>query len=306
MANYLGFDLGRTFRDAESIKSARVNQQINSFNLDRAKKQADASDATAAQNQAYKTKIMSGDTEALKQFAVLNPTEAAGIIENYDKLDERGKAGMKEAIEMQGQAAAVIRRSKNPEQEYLKIRAMLPPEMQEQMPEQYDPSYVELQLARAMDMDKLLEGYKVLEFGGEDLLQDNTGQVVDRTESGAERGRKVSRANALTQAETSRQNALVKADGKDGSLKSADESLMYRQAAELLGGVFDDKGNLQGLDPTIRGKVQAIATEAAKLYQKGGMSRSEAVTKAADKMGVKVPQAGVARRVFDPSTGTFK
>lgn len=76
--------------------------------------------------------------------------------------------------------------------------------------------------------------------------------------------------------------------------KSADESLIYRQSVELLGGMMDADGNISALDPTIRPKVQAIAVEATKIYTagKGSITRSDSVSQAASKFGVTMPQSG--------------
>jgi hypothetical protein len=64
---------------------------------------------------------------------------------------------------------------------------------------------------------------------------------------------------------------------------------MYRQAAELLGGMFDAAGNLQALDPETRTKAQAIATEATNIFRKGGVTRTQAVADAAKLYGIEMP-----------------
>ena len=64
---------------------------------------------------------------------------------------------------------------------------------------------------------------------------------------------------------------------------------MFRQAAELLGGIFDQQGNLQNLNPENRSQVQAITTKAAQLFQDGEAStRSQAVTMASRLLGISV------------------
>jgi hypothetical protein len=83
------------------------------------------------------------------------------------------------------------------------------------------------------------------------------------------------------------------AGGSGSDFKSSDENLMFRQAGELLGGIFDQQGNLQNLDPENRSKVQAITTRAAELFQSGEtQTRSQAVTEAARQLGISVQNLG--------------
>ena len=109
-------------------------------------------------------------------------------------------------------------------------------------------------------MDKILENPKSVRVGDEDIVY--------------QRGKEIARGK----------RPVKKSGTGEGGVKSADESLMYRQAAELMGGMFDEAGNLRALDPEVRPKVQAIATRASELFKQGGITRSQAVTMAAEEV----------------------
>ena len=254
MANAFGIDLGQVYRTAEAVKGAR--QRGNALSE-------------------LRRKASTGDQEAMQQLNAFDPEEAKKMLESLSKMDERQRKQAQENIDAVGKMSAYVLQSKNPEQAYQLARQSVSPELAAKMPEQYDPNFLQMQLARARQVDELLQNPERVTFGTEDRLYKD-GRVIERTTSSRQ---------------TSRQNALTRASG-DGGLKSADESLMYRQAGELLGGLFDQQGNLQNLDPATRGKVQSIATEAAKIYSQGGVTRSQAVTQAARKLGIQVQDLG--------------
>lgn len=279
MANAFGIDLGQVYRTAEAVKGARQSREHNALMMDWKKEDRDAARQRGNALSELRSKASAGDQQAMQELNAFDPEEAKKMLDSLSKMDERQRQQTQENIDAVGKMSAYVLQSENPEQAYQLARQSVSPELAAKMPEQYDPNFLKMQLARARQLDELLKNPERMTFGTEDRLYKD-GQVVERTTSSQELDR-----------QTSRQNALTRASG-DGGLKSADESLMYRQAGELLGGLFDQQGNLQNLDPTTRGKVQSIATEAAKIYSQGGVTRSQAVTQAARKLGIQVQDLG--------------
>lgn len=275
MANALGIDMGEVYRTAEAVKNSR--QRRNMLNKEDSLRDEDR--AAARQRGVtlnnLRSQAVGGDKQAMRGLISFDPKEATQVMEALSKMDGKQREAMKENIETLGRVSAYIMNAENPELAYQRARANLSPEVTKNMPEQYDPNFVQLGLARARELDELLANPDKVTFGTEDRLYKD-GRMIESSTSSQE---------------LDRQNKLATGSGS-GGVKSADESLMYRQAAELLGGLFDQQGNLQNLDPTTRGKVQAIATEAAKLYTDGGKTRSQAVTDAARKLGIQIKNLG--------------
>jgi len=279
MANAFGIDLGQVYRTAEAVKGARQSREQNALMMDWKKEDREAARQRGNALADLRSKASAGDPQAMQELNAFDPEEAKKMLESLSKMDDRQRQQTQENIDAIGKMSAYVLQSENPEQAYELARQSVSPELAAKMPEQYDPNFLQMQLARARQVDELLQNPERMTFGTEDRLYKD-GRVIERTTSSQELDR-----------QTSRQNALTRASG-DGGLKSADESLMYRQAGELLGGLFDQQGNLQNLDPATRGKVQSIATEAAKIYSQGGVTRSQAVTQAARKLGIQVQDLG--------------
>lgn len=313
-----GINLANILQNVEQLKSARQAREMNALRMQQAEKQMGYMDedrawemgerqnilasreAQAQQAQQMNTlrgQVAAGDQQAMRQFIALNPQEGKQMLEAFQKMDEPQKQQAAENIEIIGRMAAYILQSENPEQAYERVKKNLSPEAAKGMPEKYDRNYVTMQLARAREIEQLLKPepnpqVDVKTFGDQDIMFRN-GQEVERTGS-----------NALLRAQQSAKT--------EGGIKTADESLMYRQAAELLGGIFDQQGNLQNLDPNTRAKVQAIATEAARMRESGeATTNSDAVAKAARKLKIDIQdlsgvKSGGTLRIFNPATGKFE
>lgn len=279
MANAFGIDLGQVYRTVEAVKGARQSREQNALMMDWKKEDREAARQRGNALSELRSKASTGDQHAMQQLNAFDPEEAKKMLDSFNAMDERQRKQAQDNIDAVGKMSAYVLQSENPEQTYQLARQSVSPELAAKMPEQYDPNFLQMQLARARQIDDLLKNPERMTFGTEDRLYKD-GRVIESTTSSQELDRR-----------TSRQNALTRASG-DGGLKSTDESLMYRQAGELLGGLFDQQGNLQNLDPSTRSKVQAIATEAAKIYSQGGVTRSQAVTQAARKLGIQVQDLG--------------
>jgi len=279
-ANQYGIDLGDLYRTTEAVKGARTKNRLSQLQLDETEREIaerPAKEAAALERKNLLTglrqKAVGGDVSAQQQLLALDPEGGATFIDAVSKMDDRKIKATQRSVDEMGQLAGYVLQGKTPEEQARRYQLMyqgVSPEVQSKLPEKYDPQFMEMSLSKAMAMDKLLENPKAIQVGGEDVVY-KAGREVER------------------------KTRPVKTSGTGsdgGGVKSADESLMYRQSVELLGGLFDQAGNITNLDPTVRNKVQGIATEATKIFREGGVTRSQAVKQAAQMFGLEVPDAG--------------
>lgn len=277
--NRFGIDLAQIYQQKADLKGSQTRNKMASLQLGEAERevsQRPEKEAAAKKRNLMVTdlreKAVGGDQQARDKLLVIDST-AKEFISHIDKADAKQAKQAQENIDQMGRMLGVVQRVTDPterEAKYQQARSMLPEATQAKMPKNYNQNDVDLTLAKLNLMADVAEN-KVLTFGGEDILYKD--------------GKEIERAN----------RPVKSGSGGSGSggLKSGDESLMYRQAAERLGGMFDAAGNLQALDPETRGKVQGIATEATKIFQRGGVTRSQAVEEAAKLYGVEMaPQTG--------------
>lgn len=282
-ANQFGIDLGSMYQDVEAIKNSRSQGKLNALRLQAAEKamkdEEEAKAASAERNvllTGLRKEAVAGSEDATKQLLALDPEGGASFIDAIGKMDKTKLEATKRTVEEVGQLSAYVLQGSSPEEQsrrYSLVYQSADPAVKSRLPDTFDPNFMELSLSKAMAMDKLLENPKVIQVGNQDIAY--------------QRGREIARGTVPD-----------KRGGEGGSgtgigeLKSADESLMYRQASELLGGVFDQNGNITNLDPDTRNKAQAIATEAVKIYrQQGNISRTEAVQQAGRKFGINIKTA---------------
>jgi len=279
-ANRFGIDVGQLYRDTEAVKGARTRNALSTIQLGEAEREiAERPErqrvATERKNVLtdLRGKSAGGDIYAQQQLLSLDPEGAPSFLDAVSKMDVRKVAATKKTVDEIGKLSAYVLQAKTPEEQqrrYTLMRGGVGHDVQSKLPEQYDPQFVELSLSKSMAMDKILANPKAISFAGEDRLYKS--------------GREIERAQRPVKA--------VAGEGGQGGLKSGDESLMYRQSAELLGGLFDQAGNITNLDPTVRNKVQGIATEATKIFQQGSVTRTQAVKMAAQKFGLDVQEPG--------------
>lgn len=292
-ANQYGIDLAEIYRNKEAVEGARTQNKMSRLKLGKMERlEAERPAKEAAERERKNTltslrqKSAGGDTNAQQQLLALDPEGGPKFIDAVSKMDDRQLEATKKTVEEIGQLSGYVLQGgtdQEKQRRYILVRQTISPEMQAKFPEAYDPEFMELSLSRAMTMDKLLENPSVITTG-------DTGEVWRA-------GKKVRDfSTGKREDRQSRENiAAKKSSGGSGGemeLKSADENTMYRQSAELLGGMFDQSGNITNLDPSVRNKVQGIASEATKIYRQGGVTRSQAVSQAAKKFGVQVQDAG--------------
>lgn len=279
-ANQYGIDLGEIYRTKAAVEGARTQNKLSGLKLGEmereiAERPAKEAAATERKNMltGLRQKAVGGDVSAQQQLLALDPEGGATFIDAVTKMDDRKIKATQRSVDEMGQLAGYVLQGKTPEEQARRYQLMyqgVSPEVQSKLPEAFDPQFMEMSLSKAMAMDKILENPKSIQVGGEDVVYKGGREVERKTRP-------------------------VKASGTGsdgGGVKSADESLMYRQSVELLGGLFDQAGNITNLDPTVRNKVQGIATEATNIFREGGVTRSQAVKQAAQKFGLEVPDAG--------------
>lgn len=280
-ANRYGIDVGSMLRDVESIKGSRNVNRFNQLKLSEAERVArerPEKERLAKEREGklfeLRSSAVGGDVDAQRKLLVLDPKEGPKFIDSWEKMDDREREQTKANIESIGKLSNYVLSGKDDEEQANRYRVMLnnlDPKVSKKMPQSYSPQFVELSLAKAQTMDQLLEAPTVRTIGKEDVAYRG--------------GKEIERADVPVKPGT----------GAAGGLKSADESLMYRQTVELLGGLMrtdPETGatSITLLDPTLRGKVQAISAEAARIFQEeGNISRTEAVRRAAGKFGEDIP-----------------
>lgn len=271
MASPLGIDLGNVYRTAEAIKQSRFL---------RGAQEADAKRQGEARNAA--SRFASGDQSAFGELVSLDPKMANDIVTSFNAMDAATKKAKQDEVSAIGQLAAGILSAKDPAAAYAQTISELPPEAAANFPETYNEDWVRAQLGRATEVSKIYEKLT----GDEEYTRERTDKAAD-TVTSQQNALELVEANANADIKVATAKNVL--EGADVSpLESADSNAIYRQAAELFGGVFDQAGNLQGLDPNTRSKVQEVATRASK-YFGGGMSHAEAVKKAAQELGVTFP-----------------
>lgn len=316
MASALGIDLGSVYRTAEAVKASRFERE-----------QKEAAAGVATQTNALAVQAAGGDEAATAQLIGLDPARAKAITDAYTAMDEAARATAAAEVDAIGRLAAGVLAASDPAAAYKQMLAELG-EAGRGLPQEYDESYVEFQLGRATEIDKIYsqiagnanaerdQGYHVsndttdhtqaVELKGIDqtntIANNATAAEVDAT------AREDDQVHDVTMAGVNHQNALAQdvakgvinievesaKAGAAAGIDTPDASLIYRQAGGLLGGTFDQEGNLQGLDPSLAAKVQEISVRAGVYFKTDGPTKGDhaaSVKQAATELGVEFPGA---------------
>lgn len=170
MANQFGVDLGAAFARAEEIKAARIANQFRPRALELAQTGAEQQNAMGAIQlqqaqqgmtddnalRAQRETALAGSTAPSAGMAIINPAEAAKFEGYIAGLDEAGKAKVAESIEQMGQAAAWVQSQPDPAAAYKRALELFPPELVKDAPAEYDAQWVDVQLAKALNLKDLL------------------------------------------------------------------------------------------------------------------------------------------------------
>jgi hypothetical protein len=298
-ANKYGIDVGGMYRDVESIKGARTQNKLAALKLSEQEREIAGRPEREriAANRANKLTglragAVAGNQDSVQLLLAMDPKGGTEFMEKLGKMDDRQIEATKRTIDDIGKTAHSIMSIEDPvlrEELYGKFYNQASPEIQKELSPKFNMGEMKLALNKASTMAQITENPKAFSVGGEDVVY--------------QRGKEVERAKKPIK------------DGKggkggSGGVKAADESLMYKQSVELLGGIFDEAGNITNLDPATRNKIQRIATEAANQYVNlGNITRTEAVTRAAKKFGMSIPtdtgapEVAEGQIINNPSTG---
>ena len=280
-ANQYGIDMSEIYRTTAAVKGARTANKLAELDLSEKKYDIAQRPARLAK-EAKLTKLRGtaafgeeGSVSAQQQLLSLDPEGAPAFIQAIETMNQTQRDAAKRSVDEMGRVSSYITQGQTPEEQarrYEAFRAGASPDMQAKLPEQYDPQFMQLSLSKALTMDQLLEAPKVVSAG--------------KNEQQYRLGKKIGTyAKPVTKGKGG-------TGGPGGGVKSTDESLMYKMSGELLGGIFDQSGNLTNLDPETRNKIQSVSTEAANLFrEKGNITRSEAVKRSAKKFGFNINDA---------------
>lgn len=259
MANALGIDLGNVYRTAEAVRNSRQTRA--------AAEAANGTGENALAMQDARRAAASGD---FSQLIALDPSEARTTIAAYNDMDERTRAAEREKVEQLAQVASSILQADQPAQAYAQLIQNLPAEVRSQLPAQYDEQFLQFQLSRAVEIDKL----------------------YDSVEGDRESARDFQEALALDDHQTANnvlEDEQTGGSGGGGNLDATTTNAIYRQSVGLFGGALDADGKPVGLDNTASRQAQEIAKEAEKLMiADPNLTISVAVSDAADALNIQV------------------
>lgn len=292
MANALGIDLGNVYRTVEAVKASRAT---------RGAAERTAQNALAARGAAATLAANPSDPAALAGLVALDPQMAQDVLKAYEAADTNQRAQLDRQNEVLGQAAAAVLQSSDPAAAYAQMRSQLPPEAQAGMPAEYNENWVTLQLSRATEVDKLyatITDQATAATNRTNALADDERDQQQAIElEGVRHNNQLARDVAQSELTIQEQEAKAVAEGAAAGIDNADASLIYRQSVGLMGGTFDQAGNLQSLDPALAAKVQEITARASRIYREmppGQRDHAEAVKQAAQALGIQFPSPGSA------------
>ena len=287
-ANAFGFSLGDALAQAEEIKRARIQNAflpkasaldiqaaetgnaMSALQLQQAQKGvADTAAIEGARNDAA---TAAGITGPEKTLLTIDPGKAAELKTYVQSLDDEGMKTLLSNVDQMGQAAAYIKSAEDPEAAYLKVKGLLPKQLQQTLPPIYDAGFVDHALAQSTEMHDLITGMKP---GGSDaLLKDAPANYMwtdaSRTKLKAiPGGPKDPTIKGTTTLETTAANAI------------------RSTVLSAFGGIYDPTtGEIGGLDPDQANRAIAIMADAEEFAATEGLPPAQAVKKAMAKAGV--------------------
>lgn len=289
-ANALGFSYSDVLRNAESIKTARLQRE--GMTLDNDIKRQALEDKKTASTQTtnalgLRARAVGGDKEALQEYVALDPAGAKTFMDSYAAMTEPERVKQREGIEFMGRAAAYVLQSEDPAAAYAQLYESAPPEIQAQLPPTYDERFVTLQLAKARELDDMVEAYDA----SQKAKTEEAATIAKEQREEQRDIRKDERKFAAdVKLETLKAEMEKSASGGSREMKSADTNAIYRQAGAFFDGIFgpDEDGDgvpdVRLTDPNDAAKLQRLAAEASKVWANGSMTHAEAVEQAANSL----------------------
>lgn len=172
MADEYGIDLGNVFARAEDIKAARIRNkfaekdaalaqqgtvlqnEMAAINLQQA--QREEADTMTARNARGVAARAAGLPAADVALVTIGPAKAQELRTFFENLDESKRDSYLQNVEDLGKAAAYVKTAKDPEAAFLEVKSLLPKEVQAAWPATYDPGYIDLTVAQALEVKDIL------------------------------------------------------------------------------------------------------------------------------------------------------
>lgn len=283
-ANQYGIDLGSVLTQAATIKEAKAK-----------------SDVLQRRNELSKQVAGEGtlDSGAIRAWAALDPEGFQGFAAGMKTWSDAQKQQADKNVETMGLAALRVRNAPDEQKEstYQYIRSQFGSDVQQGMPEKYDPNWVDWQYTRAVGMMQMIENPEVLTVGGYDQMYKNGEAVGNRTPN----VNMLKMTNDNQQKELDRQNtrgnALIRSNGGSGSGKVTAASLgeLRRLSENAVGGI-ETIDQDTGKSTVSQGKADQanwVATR-AEWYVGQGVPMFQAVNRAKQDMQKALEREGKA------------
>jgi hypothetical protein len=267
MASATGIDLGAVYRTSEAVKNSRMERDLK----ERALQTTAAGNVLAGQ-------AASGDKDAYAKLVALDPKRAQDMTAAFTAMSDAERKQQMQQVDAIGRLAAGVLSADDPAAAYKKMLTQLPPDAAAKLPSEYSEGFVKLKLAEATETSTLFENI----MKGQQAETDHQNDIALE---GVKHNNRLAEDVAKGEVNIKVEEAKARAKGLSAGLKAADASLIYRQAAGLMGGTFDAAGNVQALDPSVAGKVQDIAALADEKFKTLG-DHAAAVKAAAEELGI--------------------
>jgi hypothetical protein len=161
-------DMANILASVDAIKTARLNRTIGETALadrdERKRLEAEERARAIADEGALRgarTEAWNSGGQNVGGLVGLDPQGAAAILGHFQSLAAAGKTEQiqtaKDNAETMGRLFAWVKTSPDPASAYAQARQNLPAAMQRDVPEAYDPGYVDMALARTMSVADIME-----------------------------------------------------------------------------------------------------------------------------------------------------
>lgn len=307
MANQYGFSLGEAMRDGQAIKSNRTQNALSSLKLQDAQRMEEERPAREAQEAErlntlsdVRGKASTGDTDAQRKLLSIDPEGAPSFIEALEKMDEAERNKVKSNIEETGKMSFFILNGETDEEKerrFQMVKQSLPESAASTLPANFDQAVIELTLAKATAIDKMMEAPKAVEMGdtgevwqgGQRRNVFSTGKAEDRAIKEAENKNKAEQIASDERVAKGKRSE----NGGGRELKISDEKGISSMVAQLYGGMYNPStGEFSLTDKTILPEVLAVVSRAAGLWRddpNNTMSAAEAIEKVGAEYGIEFP-----------------
>jgi len=266
MANQYGVNVAEALTAGEGILNSRAKRQAAQAEANRAKDLAEIRGQYAQNpgNENLKNQLLIMDSDGMKKMADAVKT-----------MDEAERERAKQISLGLARKAKYIMDSQDPSSAWTEIYQSAPPNVQNEMGPEYNPSKVKAMFIDGMTASQLFDNPEAIEFGDKQVMFKN-GQQVGSTRSARMRGKDADAA----QGALNRQGDKTPGGGRQ--LKSGDSNAIAQRIATIFDGRFDPvTGAFQIEEPALRKKALDVMAKASKIYRENPeLSHNEAANRA--------------------------